>query len=144
MVGGAGFFGTEDILVFVNHGGVVVEQAALFSRSEGADPDLVTDCGTENGSTQKSFDFEVEAEVLEGNGEALGQWTQETLVQRGGQFIEAGGLMRLESGVAGEEFITPVTAEGDGDVLTGEPGEQVGGDDRGVAEGLIEKARHFG
>ena len=74
----------------------------------------------------------------------LRQRPDHPLVQRPRHPVEPGQPLRRESRVAREQFVPAVAAQRHGDVPPRESGEQIGGNDRGIGERLVQKRRHLG
>ena len=58
------------------------------------------------------------------------------------QRVELREAVGREGGIPGQKLVAAVAAERDGHVLPGEPGQQVGRQDRRVGERLVEEVGH--
>ncbi len=96
------------------------------------------------GAAEELLELEVETEVAVIHGQLPDRRAGELAGWGGKASEEAGGALGGERRIAGEQFIGAVAAEDDLDLLAGEPAQEVRGQDRGVAERLVEPGGDFG
>ena len=127
--------------IVVNLLGVVpaIEQFAEFARLSGAHPDRVPKHRFVAQAHERALDLEIPRDVRVTHRQTGGK-EADTLVDglRNAPRIRFRTVQGAEGIVSREQFVTAVAAERDRDVLPGEAGEKIGGEERTIPQRFIE------
>lgn len=95
-------------------------------------------------AAQSALDLEIKAHIRVRNRQPLEQRANSTVNwPRENGLVKSRPTERTEWIVAGEKFVPAIAAEGHGDMLAGEPVQQVGRKQRAIAERFVEPRQTF-
>ena len=145
VVGGAGFPRLDRLAVNFLDGTSGLGESRKVGGFQCSEPNGIPKLRGVIEPAQGAFDFKIEADVFVRNRESRSEEAKGLMDgTRDSFFVKRSEAQRAEGIVAGEEFVTAITAEGHGDFGPGESAKQPSGKEGAVALGLVESIENLG